>query len=334
MMSEKEPISRHELRKYLFWVIIIGLIVVSYFIIQPYIVPLISAFILAYLSRPVYLKLNKHMPDSAAATLCILMIFIIVLVPLAFIIGGIATQTAQFLTDENIENLAETLSEIEILERFDLNFENIAETSLDLIKDTLRTALTLLPIFIISAIIIMFGVYYTLLNWEVLASKLKQYLPFQHKDRVAKELAETTNKLMYGTVLIAIIEFIIALIGFYILGINAFILLSFAVFILAFIPGLGPALVWIPMVLYFFFIQNYPIALGVLTIGLILTWGIDIILRSKFLGNKANLNPLLMFIGILGGISLFGIFGFIIGPIILIYTLKIIEESIKEPKAD
>jgi len=48
------------------------------------------------------------------------------------------------------------------------------------------------------------------------------------------------------------------------------------------------------------------------------------------MGEKAKINPLIMLVGIIGGISIFGVFGFIIGPLILTYTLKLINEVIND----
>ena len=107
------------------------------------------------------------------------------------------------------------------------------------------------------------------------------------------------------------------------------VLLLFLSFFLAFIPGLGSAIVWVPLAIYYLFFENWFTFIGVVVTGVILSVFVDTILRTKLLGKKSNINPYIMLIGILGGISLFGIFGFIIGPLILIYSLKIIREYLK-----
>jgi predicted PurR-regulated permease PerM len=119
------------------------------------------------------------------------------------------------------------------------------------------------------------------------------------------------------------------LIGFYILGIPMYLVLSFIIFFLTFIPG-GPALVWVPLAIYIIFQRNLFIVIGVLILGIILSYILDTAVRIKILGNKSQINPLIMLIGVLGGIYIFGLFGFIIGPLILSYSLKIIEELIED----
>ena len=101
------------------------------------------------------------------------------------------------------------------------------------------------------------------------------------------------------------------------------------IFFLAFIPGLGPTIVWAPMAIYYLIVKDYSTMIGVIITGLVLSSFIDTIFRSKILGKRTNLNPFIMLIGILGGIAVFGIFGFIVGPIILIYTIKLLEEALQ-----
>ena len=62
----------------------------------------------------------------------------------------------------------------------------------------------------------------------------------------------------------------------------------------------------------------------------ILSYFFDAILRFNIIGKKTKINPLIMLIGILGGIYVFGVFGFVIGPLILVYTLKIVQEFIEK----
>jgi predicted PurR-regulated permease PerM len=189
-----------------------------------------------------------------------------------------------------------------------------------------------LPSFVIGVIITLVGAYYILINWSSLSSTLRFYLPFRERERVFKEIADATDSIVRGYLLIAIIEFIVALIGFMIAGADYFILFSFLIAIFAFIPLLGPGLVWIPLALYHFVTGNTYAGIIIAITGLIISIIIDGFLVAKIVGDKARINPLVMLIGILGGVPIFGIFGIIIGPLILFYTLKLIKESIETTK--
>ena len=324
MKKRAVKVSSKDFSKYIFWATIAVLVLVSYFIIRSFIIPLISAFVLAYLCKPVYDKLVKNkFPKPFSAILCLILITIIIILPFSAILGGIANQTSSLLNRSTISEI----SSLPILKNIDL--ETLTDQLSSLIISLASTALTYIPSIVISLLIILFGVYYMLINWETLSTNLKKYLPFKDKDKVSKEISQLTNSLIYGTIFIAAIEFVLAILGFWISGVNAFLLLPALIFFLAFIPGLGPTIVWVPMAIYYLIVKDYSTMIGVIITGLVLSSFIDTIFRSKILGKRTNLNPFIMLIGILGGIAVFGIFGFIVGPIILIYTMKLLEEALQ-----
>ena len=84
-----------------------------------------------------------------------------------------------------------------------------------------------------------------------------------------------------------------------------------------------------PISLYYLINGNLFVGIGVIIVGSIVSYLIGIFLNSKYIGNRAKINPFIMLLGILGGIEVFGVFGFILGPLILIYTLEFIEEFFK-----
>ena len=65
----------------------------------------------------------------------------------------------------------------------------------------------------------------------------------------------------------------------------------------------------------------------VLITGIILST--DTLLRPKIIGSVSKINPFVMLLGVFGGIALFGILGFIIGPIVLFFSLRLIKDSFK-----
>lgn len=324
---KKEEIR--ELSKYFFWVLIAILLFLSFKIIQPYLITLVSAFILAYFSRPLYKKLENKIGQTFSAIICIILILLIIILPLSALIGGISSQAIEFSKNANYSNLADNLNSIPIISNLNIDFNELSQKGTLAILNLLTSAISYIPSLIITLIILLFGIFYFLIGWKEITSKLKEYIPFKEKQKIANEISDATRNIIFGFLLIAIIQFIIAVLGFYISGVKAFLLLPIIIFFLAFLPGLGPAIVWIPMSIYYFATKNWVVFIGVLITGIILSFVVDIILRAKIMGKKTNINPLIMLIGILGGISLFGIFGFIIGPLILVYAIKLSYKIVK-----
>jgi len=315
--------------KYIFWAIIALLVILSVIMIKPYLVAIITAFVLAYLLMPVFKRLNKKLNKSLSALICLLIILIVIIIPLGGLIGEITTQAYSSLNSNAIEKFVTTLSNQPFLTNLNIDIPSLTSRLIEFIISLLTSVIYYLPSLAISILIILLGTYYILVDWDLLAEKLKGYLPFKQKEKVAKEISNKTKAIIYGSLFIAIIEFIVTSIGFYFSGVPYFLFLALIVAIFAFIPGVGPGAVWVPTAIVYLFSKNYPALIGVVITGLILSIGVDAILRAKIIGDKTRINPFVLIIGILGGISLFGIFGFIIGPLILVYTIELIEDILK-----
>tara|TARA_Y100000310_G_C20626730_1_gene786346 strand:+ start:461 stop:1435 length:975 start_codon:yes stop_codon:yes gene_type:complete len=318
-----------DMKKYFAIAIVAILLMLAYQIISPYLITLLTAFILAYLIKPFFNILDKKLSKPLSASICILLIILILVLPLGFLVNGVANQAADAIKEGKLREIATSISSHQLVEKFNIDLLSFSEKALEYIAHLTATVITALPSLLISLLILIFGIFYFLIGWDELTKNLKKYLPFKDKEKAAKEIKQITNALIYGSVLISLIELIIASIGFYFLGVGMWLVFSILVFFLAFIPGLGPTLVWVPLAIYYFVVGDNITAIGVMVIGLILSYLIDTVLRAKILGKKTGINPFIMLIGIIGGITVFGIFGFIIGPLILFYTIKIIQELIK-----
>lgn len=329
-MTKKESplLKKEEFRKYFFISAVIILAAISFFIVRPYAIPLISAFVLAYLCKPVYNLLSKKIPKSLSASICLALVVLLVILPFSLAIGGLVPQVQMLIQGETFENILETIAESQVAQVFDLDFEKFKETGTSTLIWIFKSAVEFLPGLLLAFIVTLFAMYYILVKGDALSLNLKKYIPFRNKEQAVEELSKSTNAIIYGTVFVAFLQFIVAIIGFYLSGVKLFFLLPALIFFLAFIPGIGSTFVWIPTLIYYLVVQNYPTAIGVLITGIILSTFIDTIFRNKYLGEKSRINPAIMLIGVLGGIPLFGVFGFIIGPLILVYTLKIIEEAL------
>lgn len=322
-----ENFDKDSFKKYFFWAIVAVLIVLSYLILKSYFVALISAFILSYLVRPTHVFLKKRIGNIVSAVVLIILLIVVLIVPFVLVIGGVVGEVYSYIGGRGLSGVLSSVSS-SLPEKLSFYLIGLSDKGVGIIGELIGSAASYLPNVLISLFVTIFGMFYFLTNWDNLAESLKNYIPFGDRGKVAKDISNVTNVLVYGTLLIAVIEFFVAALGFYFSGISFYLLLAALVFFFAFIPGLGPAIVWAPLGIYYIAIGDYFSFAIILVTGLILSVGIDFFLRSKILGGMAKLNPLLMLIGILGGVSVFGIFGFIIGPLILIYTIKLLEEGL------
>jgi predicted PurR-regulated permease PerM len=197
------------------------------------------------------------------------------------------------------------------------------------LNNAVNSAIQSIPSFALSLVITLNGMYYLLCNWDELAAHLKNYLPFRNNDKIVTELGKTADAIIFGHVLIAALEGLIAFIAFSLIGVQASLIFAVLIFVMAFIPSVGPFLIWGPLALYYFSINQYGTMWGIAATGLVLMIGVESIFYTRFVGSRSNIHPFIMLIGVLGGISVFGIFGFIIGPLLLANSIEIVEVAIE-----
>lgn len=313
-------------KKYILIAVVIALIFLSYTIIRPYITAIISAFILAFLIKPVYNYLEKRIGKTISAMLSVILILVAIVAPLALIITQLIQQLIASAGSITLSSINDALSNFPLLNRIDLS--SAVRQLGTLLSEQVGSLLSAVPLLIVSLFILIIGTYYILKSWDKITYELKKYLPVKDKEKVSKEIGQVTNNIVYGYALIALIEFFIGGVGFFLSGVQFYILLPALIGIFAFIPGLGPIIIWAPTAAVYFLQGDIATAIGVTITGLIISIGIDNFFAPKIVGGRAKIHPLIMLIGILGGVTVFGIFGFIIGPLILTYTIKLLQETI------
>jgi predicted PurR-regulated permease PerM len=311
------------LKRYFFLAIIVLLIILSYFIVRPYLIALASAFILAYFVKPLYNLLNRKFPQTISALVSITILILLIIIPLFLIFYELIYQAS--LVNIDFASNINKISSLSFVQNLGIDISGLVKNATNYFVSGAVYGLTYLPTLITSLFIMIIGIYFILLNWGSIVSTLTNFIPLKDKEGVVKEISNSTHSMIYGTFLIGFLEFILAAVGFYLCGVKIYLLLAGLVFIFAFIPG-GPGIVWIPLFIYKLFEGRYYSAAGILVIGLVISIYLDTLFRSKILGDRSNINPFVMLLGVIGGISVFGIFGFIIGPLILEYSIKILKQ--------
>ncbi|MEM3075005.1 MAG: AI-2E family transporter [Candidatus Pacearchaeota archaeon] len=310
--------------RYLFWGIIALIILLSYLIIKDFLIAIVSAFILSYLLKPLNDKLAKYVGKVAAAMIVLAGVILTTLFIIGLIITSLISEVSILLSQNLVQSFLDKVNNLPYNETLNKYISEIIKQSGRLIINSISSTITEIPKRVISLFVIFFVSYYLLVEWDNLKRRVAEILPFKNRKEIINNVELITKDILIGTFLIAIIETIIAIIGFWILGIKFAFLLGIIIGMFAFIPALGPMLVWAPVAIIKFVQGEMMIALGVVMIGIVLSVLIDSLLRIKLVGKRSKIHPVIMLLGIFGGIPLFGPIGFILGPMILAILLTII----------
>ncbi len=202
-------------------------------------------------------------------------------------------------------------------------FENISSF-------TLSTVHTLFLFFVF-----LYTMFFFLRDGRDMLQQALYYMPLNQSDqsRMLDKFTSVTRATIRGTFVIGIIQGTLAGIAFQVAGIESAVFWGAIMTVLSVIPVVGSALVWVPAVLYLYATGENVAATGLLIFCGILVSSIDNILRPVLVGRDTRMHELLIFFGTIGGIGLFGIAGFIVGPIIaalFITVWEIYGETFKE----
>jgi predicted PurR-regulated permease PerM len=175
-------------------------------------------------------------------------------------------------------------------------------------------------------VIVFFTLFFTLRDKEEIIKYIRNVLPFSFEveDRLLKTSKDVTSSVIYGMIIVGIFQGLITGIGLFIFGVpNALLLTLFAV-LAGVLPIVGPAIIWVPVVIFLLIGGNTFAAVGITIFGL-LSHIPDYLVRPLFLSKRTQLNPAIASIGMIGGILVFGVLGIILGPLILSYLIIVLD---------
>ena len=172
--------------------------------------------------------------------------------------------------------------------------------------------------FVISFGIMLYLLFFLLRDGAALSIRIKHAIPLsmEHKRHLFSKFTTVIRATVKGNVVVAAAQGTLGGIMFSFLGIQGALLWGFVMAFLSLLPAVGAGLIWVPVAIYFLFTgavwQGVTlIAFGVLVIGLV-----DNILRPILVGRDTKIPDYVILISTLGGMVLFGLNGFVIGPVI------------------
>jgi predicted PurR-regulated permease PerM len=154
-----------------------------------------------------------------------------------------------------------------------------------------------------------------------------------HVRELATEFDRACRAIVSATLLSAIVQGLLAGIGFYFCGLRSSVaLLTLLTMVLALVPFTGAATVWVPVALYLYFVQhNATAAIGLAVYGAVIISTSDNIIKPLVLHGQSKLHPLLALLSVLGGIQALGPIGIVVGPMVVVFLqtlLKIVQREL------
>ena len=305
----------------------------------PFLKPLLLGALLAGLFHPLYRWITRLLGgrQSLGAAVTLVVLLVLGLGPISAFFG-IVVQQGLTVSDQAIPWLnrhlgAANMSNVHewLVHRFPAlaDYMPSQEQLLQQVGTAAKTAGSFLvsfasrmtamtAVFLLNLFVMLYAMFFFFKDGHKILERILYYLPLSDEDEtlMLARFTSITRATVKGTLVIGIIQGALSGVAFWVAGIDGAALWGTVMTILSIIPGIGAPLVWVPAVILLFVNGQY------LTATLLLVWcgavvgTIDNFLRPVLVGRDAKMPDLLILIGTLGGLFLFGPIGFIVGPII------------------
>ncbi|MBU1252224.1 MAG: AI-2E family transporter [Nanoarchaeota archaeon] len=316
-------------------IIIISLLVLSFFIIKPILVSIIMALILAFIFAPVYDWIYKRINNkSLSAALIILILLIIIILPIWFFLPILMRQSVGMLTAVRDLDFVTPIKSIfpglfdsqEISIEVGYALSTLTTRAIDTVIGSLTKIIINIPTILLHLTVLIFTFFFVIREKEAVVGYVKSLLPFSKE--VEKKLFDQTkgitSSILYGQFIIGIIQGIVVGISLFIFNIPNPLFLTILAVILGILPVIGTFLVWMPLAIYLFSTGRFFSAWGIIAFGLISS-NIDNVLKPMIVSRRTNINTGILFTSMIGGLAFFGVLGLILGPLIISYLFLILE---------
>ncbi len=336
--SPEHSLEHFSLRTLVLLVVSAAGIWLCYLLAEPFLPALAWALALSVLFTPLQRWLeSKFTYSGLAASIAVIVIALIVVVPVLFVGQKLVLQAAkgaQLIETKVVSG--EWRRAIEAQPRLAPLADKI-ESELDL-PETVKSVAAWFSstaggivggsmFQVISFGLIFYLLFFFLRDRRLVIASLYRLSPLarEETETVLFRVRDTIQATVYGTLVVSTIQGLLAGLMFWWLGLPAPLLWGVVMAILAVVPMLGAFVVWIPAALFLALEGSWGKAIILIAWGMLIVGTIDNLLRPVLVGNRLKLHTVLAFISVVGGLMHFGAAGLILGPVALTITTVLLE---------
>ena len=304
--------------------------------IRKFLMAVLMAGIFSSLAHPFYSRLVRWLGGNRGlASLATLLAYVFVLlIPAGFLLGIVTSQAikvgqavtpwvqAQIAEPAHFSEFLSSLPFYEQIEPYrDVIYQKAGEavgaTSRFLI-DGLSSATLGTVNFVFMLFIFLYTMFFFLSDGERLLNKILYYLPLEDQDerRMLNRFTSVTRATIKGTAVIGVMQGTLAGAAFAVAGIPSAVFWGTIMTVLSIIPGIGSALVWVPAAIILAASGSWLKGVGLAIFCGLVVGSLDNFLRPRLVGRDTEMHDLMILFATLGGLMMFGILGFIIGPVV------------------
>ncbi len=339
--STQSGVSFNRIRAIFFFAVLGLLSLGMLYLFRPFAYPLFWAAVTAAVFYPMYKRIlkNTNQREGLSALIAVFVIIVIIFIPL-FILSALVvnesvdlyqkiSQSGIFDSPQNVSSWLEGTPLGPYLDTIRTNWtayaskltQSLSTFLFNGVKNITQNSVT----FVLMAVVMLYTLYYFFKDGKRMLKRLGHISPIsgEYEDMLYDRFTSTVRSTLKSTVIIGGIQGLLGGLLFWITGIEGVLIWSVIMIIIAILPAMGTPLILLPASIIMFALGNYWEAL-VLLIGTGVISTIDNFLRPMLVGRDTQMHPLIIFFSTLGGIFIFGVSGFVIGPVIAALYISVL----------
>lgn len=325
-----------------------GLVVYClYLVSKPFLAALVSATVLSIFAFPLHRMASRNIQSAnLAAFTSACFVSLVILVPLGWLVPAFVREALAVVTMPTVEVLPRAkeffdnyLAQSPIpLGDFDTIVRNLSQRAATFLAEESARLAGNVAGWIIDLVVMVLALFYLFRDGRNVLQILKEVAPMgaRHRERMMAEVVELISVTISSGLMVAVMQGFLSGLIFWLIGIPSAVFWGCISGFLAFLPVVGPWLVWAPAGIGLIVSGQMGRGALLLILGFIIISGADNLVRPILIAGRAQLNALLVFVGVFGGIQVFGFIGVVVGPLVVataVGFLKGYSESLREQRA-
>jgi len=339
-----------KLQLYFFIGLLVAVFILALALFKPFIAPIALAFMTAIVVRPVdkWILAKTKGRRTLAASLTLLFVLIVILVPLSILIEQLTVETINFYSDVrdrglgDFDLLAKYITEPihGIYPNWNPDLGGFVKSVTDSLVNNLGRVFSSTASIALGIFIALIALFYILRDGKSFKETIMDISPLAdaYDSQIIDKIERAVNSVVRGSLFTSLIKGLLAAFGFYIFGVDHALLWGTLTAVVSLLPGIGAGITMIPAVLYLLVINKIGAAIGLGVWGIVVVGLVDNILMPIVVGKGFTVHPMFVMLSVIGGIMFFGPIGLFLGPLVIalfsalleIYKLIILDDQDKK----
>ncbi|MDH3297325.1 MAG: AI-2E family transporter [Gemmatimonadota bacterium] len=334
--SRSEVEQREKSGKLTVILLVVGITLLFLAMIRSFLVPLLLAGVFSGMCYPLFRGLTVRLgarPRLAAIVTLVVVLFLVI-VPVSLFLGIVVSQAlrvsetvgpwidTQLRSPDALDLLLARIPQLEWLRPYQdqvvAKTGELAGVVGGFLVTSVASATRGTASFLLDLFVMLYAMFFFFVTGPTLLARMLYYLPLPPTDeaRMIDKFVSVTRATLKGSLVIGLVQGMLAGLGFYVAGIPSVAFWGTVMAVLSIIPAIGSGLVWVPAVIYLFATGQAITAILLFVWCAAVVGTVDNFMRPWLIGKDTRMPDLLILLGTLGGLILFGAVGFIIGPIV------------------